>query len=137
MNNMILVKVVVPCQKCADGVSRIRAQFYALRLAKRRLGDLMFCNNYDVDNVYAQTALTTKNGNQVQACRASEFSEFTDELDMPVALLFDSYFDSSVMEEYNVDWGNVVDKEIQRAQREDVTLDDLQIWLVAAYAELG
>lgn len=136
MNNMILVKVLVPNSMCAGGISKIRGQYEALTAAAAKLGRLPFYDSYDVDTVYVQTALTTQKGNKVQACQAIEFSKFTVEEDLPIALLFDSYFDSSVMEEYNVDWGNVVDKEIQRAQREDVTLEDSQIWLVAAYAEL-
>lgn len=136
MDNMILVKVPVPNSMCAAGISKIRGQYEALTAAAAKLGRLPFYDSYDVDDTYAQTALTTKTGNKVQACRAIDFSEFTDDDDLPVALLFDTYFDSSALEEYNVDWGSVVDNEIRKAKKEEVSLDDFQVWLVAAYVEL-
>jgi hypothetical protein len=137
MNNMILVKVPVHDSMCAGGGSLIRGQYEALTAAISKLDRLPFFSDCDADLFDLQYALTMHNGNKVQACRALDFETFTDEDDLPVAILFDTYFDSSALEEYNVDWGSVVDNEIRKAQKEDAALDNFRVWFVAVYIELG
>ena len=90
---------------------------------------------YDGSPEILDTFMTRKDGEKVQACRATEFEKFTEFV--PAALMFDRYIEYSFMEKYGVGWDKVLEREIKEVVDEELGPyhaeyeSDMQTWFVA------
>ena len=82
---------------------------------------------YDTHAESCKTFLTTKSGEKCQACRITDFKEFTDGL--PGDLIRGGYIDSFMLDKYGVDWSVVIERELKEAAEQDSP--SYQSWIVA------
>lgn len=133
MHYVVLVKVLVN-HESDQSYDDIRQQ--ATLLAGDELDYVLgqMIDYYDDSPQILKTFLTRKDGEKVQACRATEFEKFTEFV--PEALMFDRYIEHYFMEKYGVDWVKVLEREIKEAVDEESGPyhceyeSDMQTWFV-------